>query len=130
MNWREIQKKAIAAFNKENRTKASIKKDVKVGSVTHEFDLFEKGKLAGGVTTGKWKTSGGKSNTGAKDHATAELLWLDLIKTVKRKVLILTDHYMVDGLFNRFRNAGFSKQIEIWHFDPRSGRISHKRNLK
>jgi hypothetical protein len=128
MNWKRIQINASCAFNRRNRTEA-IEKKVEVGAATHKFDLFQQGKLAGGVTSGTWCTSNGKNNTGAQDHATAELLWLDLVRTVKRKVLILTDMQMAKGLLKRFQRAGFRKPVEIWLFDPQSGEISRKGNL-
>ena len=129
MNRREVQRQAVDTFNRKNSLNAT-EQEVKVGSATHRFDLFQKGEVAGGVTTGTWKTSNGNNNTGAQDHAIAELLWLDLVKTVKRKVLILTDQEMVRGLLNRFQNAGFRKPIEIWHFDLRAHKISPRGSLK
>ena len=121
----KIQKAACKAFNRSNQTNACVQ-EVRVGTTDHSYDLYEKGKVAGGVTTGTWKTSKGRNNTGAQDHAISELLWLELIQTVKRRVLILTDLQMVEGLLNRFQNAGFTKPIEIWHFNYRTRRICKK----
>ena len=43
----------------------------------HEFDLYETGKVIGGISTSPWKTSKNcYNNTGGQDRISAELLWL------------------------------------------------------
>ncbi len=71
-------------FNKLANTKAK-KETVSFGESgpKHEFDIFEKDKVVGGVSTSPWfnkpNAQGRRSgNTAGQDRASAELLWLSL----------------------------------------------------
>jgi len=83
----------------------------------HEFDIYESGLIIGGVSTGTKVTSGGSSNTGSKDRAAAELLWLSLWQGHEKRVHVLTSKDLAEWLFNRFNGATFPFKITILHFD-------------
>lgn len=95
----------------------SAKLEVGADGPRHEFDIYAKGRVIGGVSTGTHKTSNKKSNTGSCDRACAELLWLSLWPGSEMRVHVLSDIAMADWLVRRFEKAPFARQIEIYHFD-------------
>lgn len=86
----------------------------------HEFDLYQEEKLIAGITTSPWRNRSGTSNTGGKDRAAAELLWLSLWSGYERRAHISTDRTMAEGLLQRFRAAPFPAAIELYHVEPRA----------
>jgi hypothetical protein len=117
------------AFNKSQGT-STQKSIVSVAGKQHEFDLYEPGVIAGGINSSTWRTRTGKNNTGGQDRVTAELLWLHLCTSVKRKVLILRDRDMAEGIKHRFGGVNFfSPPIEIWLYDTGADTITHYGDL-
>lgn len=107
-------------FNEKFKLKTRKEKHVKVGTKEHEYDIYQEGKVAGGITTGKSKTSRSKGknpNSGSRDRACREILWLNLVEDVKRRVLVVTDQGMFDYLVRQFKGANFNKKIEIMLFN-------------
>lgn len=89
---------------------------------SHEFDLFEKKVVVGGISTAPWcnKSFNGKRgtpNTSGRDRAATELLWLSLWQGPERRLHILTDSEMAEKLFKKFNGANFNCKLEIHHFD-------------
>jgi len=126
-----FEKMARDAFNKSQNTKAR-KSVVSIGKVRHEFDLYQEGVVAGGVSTSPWvnRTAKRTNNSGGQDRVAAELLWLHLCNSVKRKVLILKEKDMADGINHRFGGSGFfSPAVEVWLFNPATDTITHQSDL-
>jgi len=94
------------------------------GGPSHEFDLYAKGIVIGGVSTSPLKTSGGSSNTGGCDRACAELLWLVLWRGTESRIHVLTNKPMADWLVTRFRGAAFPSEITVYHYDCSSDRLA------
>jgi hypothetical protein len=60
----------------------------------------------------------------------AELLWLHLCNSAKRKVLILKEKDMADGINHRFGRSGlFNPVVEVWLFDPTADTFNHHSDL-
>lgn len=83
----------------------------------HEFDIYAQDVVIGGVSTSPLKTGGGSSNTGGRDRACSELLWLLLWPGVERRIHVLTDRSMADWVVRCFRGAEFPNSITIYHYD-------------
>ena len=90
----------------------------------HEFDLYQKGQLIGGVSTSPWHNKSGTNNTGGQDRASAELLWLSLWNGKERRIHILTDLKMAKNLYSRYIGTPFRKPIEIMHYDQNKRKFS------
>jgi len=126
----KFEQAARKAFNKNQGTDAQ-KSIVWIGRTQHEFDLYDQvGSIAGGISTSPWQNKTGTNNTGGQDRLAAELLWLSLCRSVKRKVLILRDEKMAGGISRRFGGNGFlNPPIEVWLYDDTADSINHYRNL-
>ncbi len=113
----QIESLVRAEFNKMNNTNAQ-KSKLSFGNsnASHEFDVYEKSRVIGGISTSPWLNKSGSNNTGGQDRAATELLWLSLWKGREKRVLILTDEEMADRVFKRFSGASFPSKIEIQHF--------------
>lgn len=125
MNERlQIERAVVAKFNSQYGTDAR-KQTPQVGNANakHEFDLYEPGKVIGGVTTSPWTNKTGSTNTGGQDRAAAELLWLSLWGGEERRILIVTDPEMARRLLERFGGCPFPKPIEILQYN------NHKKQL-
>jgi hypothetical protein len=85
------------------------------GNAGHEFDLYERARVIGGITTSPWMNKTGSSNTGGQDRASTELLWLSLWPGKELRVMILTDREMADKLFKRWYGCIFPYPIKIIH---------------
>lgn len=121
---RKIEERVRTLFNRESQIEAvKIKLPVGQNKVKHEFDLYDKGKIIGGITTSPWKCKTGSYNTGGQDRASTELLWLSLWAGDECRVMILTDREMADRLFKRWQGRPFPHQIEIFHCDLREKRL-------
>lgn len=117
------------AFNKDQGTNAR-KAKVPLRGKQHEFDLYQPGVVAGGISTSPWRNKTGTSNTGGQDRVAAELLWLHLCTSVKRKGVILRDEEMAKGTTQRFGGEGFfNPEIEVWLYDETANIIAHYANL-
>ena len=93
------------------------------GGRPHEFDVYAQGVVIGGVSTSPLKTSGGNSNTGGRDRACAELLWLVLWRGTESRIHVLTDKPMASWLVAHFQGIAFPWQITIYHYDCSSDRL-------
>lgn len=95
------------------------KKTLLIGNqgAKHEFDLYEKGKVIGGISASAWKTSKSNNNTGGQDRVSTELLWLTLWPGNEKRVLILTDLEMSEKIHKKFLGTPFAKKVYIFHFD-------------
>ena len=118
MNYLQTEKLVREKFNLNNNTKA-VKATLPIGNegATHEFDLFEKGRIVGGISTSPWFNKTGSNNTGGQDRAAAELFWLSLWNGAEKRMHILTDNEMAIRLYKRFRGVPLIAEIEIIHFD-------------
>jgi len=126
-----FERKARNAFNRNQRTNAQ-KSIVTVGKKQHEFDLYQEGVIVGGISTSPWlnRTPKRTNNSGGQDRVAAELFWLHLCSSAKRKVLILKEEDMADGISNRFGGSGFfSPAVEVWLYDPTADTIAHYLDL-
>ena len=112
------EKLVRACYNKSNHV-STKKEKLSVGDsgASHEFDLYQKGKVIGGVSTSPWLNKSGSNNTGGQDRAAAELLWLTLWSGKEKRVHILTNKEMVEKLYNRFKGAPLRKKVEILYFN-------------
>lgn len=126
-----FEEMAREAFNKSQGTKTR-KSVVSIGKVKHEFDLYQEGVVAGGISTAPWvnRTARRTNNSGGQDRVAAELLWLHLCKSTRRKVLILKERDMADGINRRFGSSEFfDPVVEVWLFDPAADAITHHSDL-
>jgi len=131
MSPASFERKARNAFNKDQGTDAQ-KSIVTVGEKQHEFDLYQEGVVAGGISTSPWlnRTPNRTNNSGGQDRVAAELFWLHLCRSAKRKVLILKEKDMANGINNRFGGSGFfSPAVEVWLYDPTTDTINHYLDL-
>ena len=116
----EIEKVVRDSYNSEHSCNA-IKESLDIGDqgAKHEFDLYEEGKVIGGISTSSWKmkTKKKSNNTGGQDRVSTELLWLILWPGNEKRVLILTDHEMSCKIYKKFRGTPFAKKVHIFHFD-------------
>ena len=126
-----FEKMARDAFNKSQGTEAQ-KSVVSIGKVQHEFDLYQEAVVVGGISTSPWfnRTAKRTNNSGGQDRVAAELLWLHLCKSARRKVLILKEKDMADGINHRFGGSGFfSPTMEVWLFNPTDGTLIRHSDL-
>jgi hypothetical protein len=97
------------------------KQTLTVGNNTarHEFDLYETGKVIGGISTSPWfnQTEKHSSNTGGQDRVAAELLWLSLWGGKESRIIVLTDYEMAKRTLQRFLGCPFPYRVEILHCD-------------
>lgn len=126
-----FEAKARNAFNRNQGTNAQ-KSIVTVGKKQHEFDLYQEGVVVGGISTSPWlnRTPRRTNNSGGQDRVAAELFWLHLCSTAKRKVLVLLEKDMANGIYRRFGESDFfSPQVEVWLYDPIADTITHYLDL-
>ena len=119
----EKEEQVIIEFNKLSKTNAG-KRILVFGEsgAKHEFDIYEKDKVIGGVSTSPWRNKANGSgkrtnNTSGQDRASTELLWLSLWQGPERRVHILTDDEMAKKLFQKFNGSAFQQRIEIYYFN-------------
>jgi hypothetical protein len=118
VNYLKKEQIARKSFNITNSCNAEKEKLV-VGcqSANHEFDLYEKGKVIGGISTSPLKNKSGTNNTGGQDRAAAELLWLSLWNGKEQRVLILTNKEMAKKTYKKFQGTPLRKKEIIMHFN-------------
>ena len=114
----EIEKIVRDSYNSKHSCN-TIKDNLDIGDqgAKHEFDLYEKGKVIGGISTSLWTNKTGTNNTAGQDRVATELLWLTLWPGKEKRVLILTDHDMSKKIHKKFRGAPFAKKVYVFHFD-------------
>lgn len=113
-----IESEIRELFNKMERLEAHKEKlSVRVGETPHEFDLYEKNSVIGGISTSPWKNQTGTNNSGGQDRIAAELLWLTLWQGQERRVMILSNREMAERLLKRWKGCSFPNSIEIIHCD-------------
>ncbi len=123
MNKEEILEKfrmeaeILSQFNTIERLDARKAEPIVGRGNRHEFDIFQVGKVIGGISTSAWKNRTGTNNTAGQDRIAAELLWLTLWPGPERRVMILTSREMTDRLLKRWQGCSFPQPIEILHFD-------------
>jgi hypothetical protein len=121
----DIEERARRSLN-EHRGTTAKKSVLSVGTAgaSHEFDMFEEGKIIRGISTSPWTNKTGTTNTGGQDRATAELLWLSLWSG--QEVRVLTDTEMAEKIYGRFAGCPFPYPIEILNFDIAAGEFTSK----
>ena len=87
------------------------------GGPSHEFDIFQEGVIVGGVSTSPLKVGKGSPNTGGKDRAASELLWLTLWPGKEKRLHVLTDKNLADWLYRTYKGADFRYPISVYHYD-------------
>jgi hypothetical protein len=87
------------------------------GGASHEFDIYARGVVIGGVSTSPHKVGAGNTNTAACDRASSELLWLSLWPGPENRIHVLTDEALAKWLAKRYRGIRFPHQITIYHYD-------------
>jgi len=91
------------------------------GSKTnHEFDIYEKGKVIGGISTSPWKNRTGTNNSGGQDRVATELLWLSLWQGQERRVMILSNNEMASRLLMRWEGCSWPTRwpVPVCHRCP------------
>ena len=116
----EIEKKVRDIYNSEHVCQCK-KETLTIGNqgAKHEFDLYEKGEVIGGINTSSWKNKTKKksNNTAGQDRVATELLWLILWPGNEKRVLVLTDLEMSERIHKKFRGTPFAKKVYVFHFD-------------
>ena len=117
-NPHEKEKIARGSYNSKHSCQCK-KETLTIGDqgAKHEFDLYEKGKVIGGISTSPWTNKTGTNNTAGQDRVSTELLWLTLWRGKEKRVLILTDHNMSKKIHGKFRGTPFAKKVHVFHFD-------------
>lgn len=122
----EIEERVRLALSQRFSTEAESRRlAVGLNGPIHEFDIYSKDVVIGGVTTGTHKTTNGNSNTASRDRACAELLWLSLWPGDELRVYVFTDLELAVWLHSRFTKAPIHHKIDIYHFDGTSNAIFH-----
>lgn len=108
------------SYNSKHSCNA-IKKRLDIGDqgAKHEFDLYEEGKVIGGISKSPWKNKTKKksNNTAGQDRVSTELLWLILWPGNEKRVLVLTDLDLSEKIHKKFRGTPFPKKVYVFHFD-------------
>ena len=117
-NPHETEEIVRDSYNSQHSCNA-VKKISSIGNqgAKHEFDLYEQGKVIGGISTSPWTNKTGTNNTGGQDRVSTELLWLILWRGNEKRVLILTDLEMSEKIHKKFLGTPFAKKVYIFHFD-------------
>lgn len=126
-----FEKMARNAFNENQHTNAQ-KCRVDIREKQHEFDFYQEDIVVGGISTSAWinRTAKHSNNTGGQDRVIAELFWLQLCTSAKRKVLILKEMDMAEGINKRFGGCNFfNPTVEVWLYDQATNAINHLMDL-
>ncbi len=85
----------------------------------HPFSLFDPARVIGAIVAAPWRDRAlqEQSSSPGQDRATAELLWLTLWEGPERRVLVVTDLDMAQGLITRFHGCYVPAQVDVLHFD-------------
>ncbi len=90
----------------------------------HEFDIFEKDIVIGGVSTSALIVGNGSPNTAGCDRASSEILWLCLWPGNERRLHVLTDKLLAEWVIRRYAGITFPRNIEIFHYELQSDVLS------
>jgi hypothetical protein len=113
-----IEASSRQAINKLFKANASNQRvNFSDGGPSHEFDIFQEGVIVGGVSTSPLKVGKGSPNTGGKDRAASELLWLTLWPGEEKRLHVLTDRSLADWLYHTYKGADFHYLISVYHYD-------------
>lgn len=85
----------------------------------HAFSMVDPGRVVGAIIVAPWRERMLPESvpTPGQDRATAELLWLTLWEGPERRVLVVTDLDMAQGLITRFHGCYVPAHIDVLHFD-------------
>lgn len=121
----QIESEARMAVNELYRSSA-VNQRLPFGpeGPTHEFDIYEKNVVVGGVSTSTYHVGKGSINTGGKDRAASELLWLTLWPGKEQRVHVLTCPRMANWLFQTYAHGKFPHPINIYHYEVSSKVLS------
>lgn len=108
------------AFNAVFDCQASAATPIVGGrTATHPFALFDAGRVIGAIVAAPWRDRAAPEPGASpgQDRAAAELLWLTLWEGPERRVLVVTDLDMAQGLITRFHGCYVPADIDVLHFD-------------
>ncbi len=125
-----IEAEILSRFNESEHFHAHKAEPVVGRDSRHEFDIYEAGKVVGGISTSPWKNRTGSNNSGGQDRVAAELLWLTLWPGPERRVMILSSRDMTDRLLKRWQGCSFLQPIEIFHYDLSTKNLQRQGTLK
>jgi hypothetical protein len=91
--------------------------DCSLGGPQHEFDIYDSNVIIGGVSTSKYIVGNGSINTGGKDRAASELLWLSLWQGSEQRMHVLTCEKMASWLYKKYSGGKFPFSIKIYHYN-------------
>ena len=91
--------------------------DCSPGGPRHEFDIYDQNVIIGGVSTSKYIVGKGSINTGGKDRAASELLWLSLWQGSEQRMHVLTCEKMASWLCKKYSGGKFPFSIIIYHYN-------------
>jgi hypothetical protein len=97
---------------------------------SHEFDIFSKGVVIGGVRTSPYYTNGHNMNTGGCDRAASEILWLSLGQGSEKRVHVFTDWDMSQWIIKRYQGLPFPFDIAIYHYDQERDQLKEVGHLR
>jgi hypothetical protein len=97
---------------------------------SHEFDIFSKGIVIGGVSTSPYYTTGHNMNTGGCDRAASELLWLSLWQGPEQRIHVLTDRVMSEWLLKRYQGLAFPFDIAVYYYDRERDQLTEVGHLR
>lgn len=119
----QIEQRVRAAFNTTHAVQTRKQRLIMPGGhARHEFDLYDEGRVIGGVSTSPWRNLAkeGKRrtyNTAGQDRATTEIFWLSHWKGAERRIHILTDEDMADKLYGRLRAIPMLSSVDVLRFN-------------
>jgi hypothetical protein len=113
----KIEEEIRKHFNDSEHFNAIKAEPIVGGNSRHEFDIYQKGSVIGGITTSPWKNNTGSNNSGGQDRVAAELLWLTLWPGVERRVMILSGKDMAERILKRWQGCSFPHSVEIFYYD-------------
>ncbi len=129
-NRLKLEEEIRSHFNNSEHLNAQKAVLIVGGNSEHEFDVYEAGKVIGGITTSPWKNLTGSNNSGGQDRVATELLWLTLWPGPERRVMILSSKEMADRLLKRWQGSSFPQIIEIFYYDISAGSLKREGILK
>jgi hypothetical protein len=121
----KIELDILSEYNKQYNRQAKKERLLLGSGARHEYDIFERGYVIGGVTTSPWtnKTAKCTQNTGGKDRASAELLWLTLWEGRENRIIIFSDKEMAEKLYKIWSGCHFPNRIEFIHYSIKENKF-------
>ena len=117
---RSLEAVTRTAFNAVFDCRAQSANPVVGGrTARHAFSMFDPGRVIGAIVVAPWRERMHQESvpTPGQDRATAELLWLTLWEGPERRVLVVTDLDMAQGLITRFHGCYVPAHVDVLHFD-------------